>query len=160
MRIQGSGASGHVPADGHAEPVAADGNPTEEAAVVRNASRSQATPAPATVDLGEIDKPGAKLKGSTQVLVPGETLKFRTRENQIWGLGQITVKPAGALTLSSKQLQPMHAGQLGSTSLNEYSFTVPKNAKPGTVFTVTTAANYQSRNDPSWAFSFKVKVSK
>jgi hypothetical protein len=115
-------------------------------------------PAPATKDLGTLPQPGDTLATKTVELAPGQTLRWADRENQIRGVGQITISPAGALQVQQKQLEPMQPGVLGSTSLEEYRITVPATAKVGDVYTVTTSGNWQVRNNNGWAFSFKVKV--
>ena len=48
---------------------------------------------------------------------------------------------------------------MGGRDVMEYTFQVPKNAKPGTVYTVTTnpGAGPAGKN-PDWQFSFNITV--
>lgn len=111
-------------------------------------------------DLGYLGAPGKTLKGKTQTLKPGESLRFTTSENQIRALGKITVTPAGAVTVKQKILERPPPGMLGGMSKVEYTISVPKNATPGKTAKVKTTGAFQVRNDPDWAFSFNVKVGK
>lgn len=110
-------------------------------------------------DLRDLKGPGSVLAGSSWTFKPGESLRFEDYENQIRGLGAIKVSPAGALEVTRKMVDPGRPS-FGNAPRYEYTFTVPKNAKPGKTVTVTTAGDYQTRNSPDWAFSFKVKVGK
>jgi hypothetical protein len=109
-------------------------------------------------DMGELAKPGAALGGKTFALGAGETLTFRTRENQIFGLGQIQAAPAGIVTVQSKVIKPMNPGQFGDKTLTEYRVSVAPGAKAGSTAAIKTSGDWQSRDDPDWAFSFSVKV--
>jgi hypothetical protein len=107
-------------------------------------------------DLGTLAHPGQALKGLHH-LQPGQSLRFSVAVNQIWGLGEINLSPAGAgLELQQKEVHAMQPGVLGSTSLQQYTLTMTQTAKAGTKFTVTTLGNYQVRDNPDWAFSFTV----
>jgi hypothetical protein len=107
---------------------------------------------------GELARPGRALKGTTQTLRPGESITFRTRENQIIGIGEIRVERKGAIEVRRKLLDPSPAGRLGGASLYEYTFAAPRDARPGTEARISTIGHFQSRNDADWAFSFAVHV--
>lgn len=109
-----------------------------------------------TVNLGELRLPGAVLANTTRELRPGDTLQFDTRINQIWGLGEIKVTPEGALAVKEELLEQNHMA--GDTSKYRYQLKVPRDAQRGSEIEVKTSGHYQTRNDPNWAFSFKVKV--
>jgi hypothetical protein len=111
-----------------------------------------------TLELGELEKPGAVLGNTTQELRPGDTLQFSARINQIWGIGEITVTPAGALDVQSKLLEDRTHGAAGETLLYQWSFKVPESAEPGSTIELKTSGHWQVRDDPNWAFSFQVKV--
>jgi hypothetical protein len=107
-------------------------------------------------DLGTLSHPGAALKG-THKLAPGESLRFSVAMNQIWGLGEVSINPAGAgLTLHKREVHGYQPGVLGSTSLIEYTLTMSAAAHHGSRYTFSAAGNYQVREDHDWAFSFQV----
>ena len=107
-------------------------------------------------DLGHLEKPGGVLGNKHEVLGHGQTLRFSTSVNQIWGLGEPTVEPASGLEYVGKELAPNKAHELGSTSLQEYSVTMGKHVQPGTHFKVTFPGHYQVHSDPNWHFSFTI----
>jgi len=109
-------------------------------------------------DLGMLEKPGTKLAGSTHELAPGDSLRFSDGENQIWGLGEITVEPPHLATMDNKELENYKDHVLGSMSKHQYTLKVAADAKAGDKINVKCAGDFQSRNDPGWAFSFKVVV--
>ena len=89
---------------------------------------------------------------------PGETLRFATRENHIYGVGEFRLEPKGGLEVHRKLIDPAVAGRLGAPSLYEYTLKLPADAKPGSTVRVATGGHFQTRNDPDWAFSFAVSV--
>lgn len=102
--------------------------------------------------------PGDVLKGKVEKVGPGGTLTFIAPTNQIWGLGEVTVEPAGAAKIKQTLVKAKVPGALGGATYYRYSITLPKSAT--TPVTIKTSANYQTRNSPSWAFSFKVSPEK
>jgi hypothetical protein len=107
-----------------------------------------------TIPANPVEGPGSKLSGKTFQLRPGDSIKIVVPTNQIRNMGQIDVAP---LVLDVKDIKPMNPGQLGNVFWREYTFTVPKDLKPGT-YGVTTSGSPQTHNNPLWAFSFDVKV--
>ncbi|HVY60637.1 MAG TPA: hypothetical protein VHF22_03245, partial [Planctomycetota bacterium] len=85
-------------------------------------------------------------------------ITFTTRENQIFGIGEVRVEPRGALEVRRKMLEAAPPHRLGGTSLYEYTIAVPKGAKPGATIRVSTGGHFQTRADPDWAFRFSVRV--
>ncbi len=110
------------------------------------------------VDLGMLEKPGAKLGGSTHELAPGATLRFEFGENQIWGINKLTVDPPHAATVEDQLLEKYTDHVLGSMSKHAMTIKISEKAKSGEKIKFTTNPNYQSRDSPDWAFSFSVHV--
>jgi hypothetical protein len=108
-----------------------------------------------TIDLGELELPGAVLGNTIQSLRPGDTLQFSARGNQINNVGIITITPEGALDLKITTLDG-ELGGLGDRLHHQYAFTVPEHAEPGSMIEVKTGGTW--RDDPNWRFSFQVKV--
>lgn len=114
-----------------------------------------AKPQPKSIDLGEINPPGARLGGQTFTLKPGQELKFKTRMNQIQGISAITAEPPGSLSITEKAGPRPDA--LGGQTEFSYTLRVPEDARPGRV-RVTSQGVWQSRSNPDWSFSFGVNV--
>jgi hypothetical protein len=89
-----------------------------------------------TVDFGEIEKPGAALGNTIQALRPGDTLQFSARINQIWGIGDITVTPEGALDVQQILLEDRTNGAAGETLHYQWSSKVPESAESGSTIEV------------------------
>ncbi len=109
-------------------------------------------------DLGLLGAPGETLGGKTYALKPGDTIRFETNENQITGMGDFKVDPAGALTIERKVIRPRPPGMLGGATGYEWRITVPPGARPGAVVKLASAPNFQVRDNPRWKFGFEVKV--
>lgn len=128
--------------------------------VLLTSTTAFAAPAKAPVtDLGVLaggpgSGPGDVLKGKTQNVGPGGSLSFVAPTNQIWGLGEVTVSPAGAATITQELVKKKEPGMLGGATYYRYTITLPKDATRAV--TIKTSGNYQTRNSPQWAFSFKV----
>lgn len=110
------------------------------------------------LNLGHLDKPGARLAQKRFELVPGGTLRFATSESAVRGLGRIQA-PQGALVVRRTVLKAPKPGLAGGRAEIEYRLTLPLNAKPG-VYKVSTGGAFQVRQDPAWAFSFELHVGK
>ncbi len=116
-----------------------------------------ASSAGASKNLGKLANPGSKMAKETFQLAPGKTLTFRFEGNQIWGIYGLKVAPANGAKTAFKKLQNSN-GSLGGNSLYEWKVTVPANAKKDKVVKLITEPAFQARNDPKWAFEFKIKV--
>lgn len=156
MGIHGVG--GGAPAGGDFEAEGAAAAAPANAAANVDAARKPA--ARGVVDLGMLSTPGSTLKGG-ETLGAGQTLRFTTAENQItgiYGAGSITSTPAG-LQVKSRELKPRPPGVMGGRNVMEYTFQVPKNAKPGTVYTLTTNPGMgPAGHNPDFKFSFTITV--
>jgi hypothetical protein len=113
--------------------------------------------APLVKNLGQLAAPGTKLGDTTQTLTPGQGLRFKVAGNQITGIVGFQVEPASGLKVADKQTGSVN-GVLGHTLTHQFTFTVGKDVKPGTVFHITSEPTYQARNDKKMAFSFDIKV--
>ncbi len=109
-------------------------------------------------DLGILEKPGKVLAGTRQVLRPGGTLRFITRENQIWGLGEVRVDPPGALEVRRSPLGRCDPTLAGGSSFVEYAFRAPSGAPAGSLVRVSAEGRVQTRSNPNWAFEFTVEI--
>src|SRR5205823_308401 len=118
----------------------------EAAPTQASAASASAHAAAGSKNLGELARPGKALGNTTQRLHPGDTVTFRTRENQIFGVGEIRVEPRGALEVHRKMLESAPPHRLGGTSLYEYTFSVPADAKAGATAKITTGGHFQTRN--------------
>jgi hypothetical protein len=119
-----------------------------------------APPRPRGRTLGILEKPGKALAGTLQRVRAGEAIRFVTRENQIWGMGEITVEPVGALEVTRRALErcdPSLPSASGS-SFVEYAFAVPAGARPGASIRVRAAGLVRTRSNPNWAFQFTIEV--
>jgi hypothetical protein len=110
-------------------------------------------PKPADVNMGELLHVGQSLGGKTFQLKPGQSLVFECYGNQIQNIGGLV---GAGLGIQCDVLNQIHA--LGEKYHYRYTVTVPQNAAAGTVFDVKSTPSYQSRNDPDYAFAFKVQV--
>ncbi len=107
---------------------------------------------PADVQLGRITPPGPAMADKTFTLKPGQSLVFETGGNQI------TSASFDFSPLPSKTELIERSSALGGEYVRRYTVTIPTNVKPGTVFDFSSIPAFQSRNDPNYAFDFKLKV--
>ena len=108
-------------------------------------------------NLGEVESPGKLLSEKTQTIARGGALRFSVRENQVRGLGDVTVTPKDGATIERRVLEAPPKGQQGGVSHVEY--TVRPGADAARV-TIHCAGQFQVRQSPDWAFEFTLEISK
>ena len=106
------------------------------------------------------NKPGAALGNRVFTVTPAQTFRFEAWENGLIGFGSVMV-PDHALApyvyITRVERERRRPGPGGKT-LYVYTLMAADNAPPNTDIVVQTTGEYQTRQDPNWAFRFTLHV--